>query len=334
MNMLCFGTYAKTLQTAMKPPNSDKKVVELLLNYIIETADLLNKEGDPIYLKPSKISLYMNCTENVPENIRTAAALGNVISGAPGFFDAKIVNVLNMHLVDDLIENISTLIKNDSSVSDSKRNSLLSFASADTLGSFLANVFLYAICRQNIKNDMDDTTGDKYTSAFEDMDRIQELLSRIPKPLAIDMPAEPVPDEMVYVRELLLAYADAEGVEEISKDDLQLRQGYRNDFERRRKDYYAAETIRRASRDSFGRNDTDQFDVLKGETYDGVIDVHTQSFSDGFSRLKGVMNQAAALPISKCQLSRLDWIGNSEKKGVCHILVNEQTIKGWVSGDE
>ena len=43
----------------------------------------------------------------------------------------------------------------------------------------------------------------------------------------------------------------------------------KSDFERRRKDYYAAETIRRGSERCF-ETDLYQFEVLKDETYDGV----------------------------------------------------------------
>jgi transposase len=34
-----------------------------------------------------------------------------------------------------------------------------------------------------------------------------------------------------------------------------------------------------------------------------------------------LLRQAAIVPIDKCALRETDWIGNSEKKGVCHFLV-------------
>jgi hypothetical protein len=63
--------------------------------------------------------------------------------------------------------------------------------------------------------------------------------------------------------------------------------------------------------------------------------VHSQDFPHGFARLNKVMAQAATIRVDKCLLSRLpDWIGASEKKGVCHILVNDRRIKGWVANNE
>ena len=36
----------------------------------------------------------------------------------------------------------------------------------------------------------------------------------------------------------------------------------------------------------------------------------------------------------KCFATRdTSWIGNSEKKGMCHILVNDERIRGWLDDD-
>ena len=138
---------------------------------------------------------------------------------------------------------------------------------------------------------------------------------------------------MPYVEALLEAYADAEGLSELSKDELGSYHKYKKNFQRQRKDYYAAESVRRGTCEAFGNADPDQFETLKNETYDGIVDIHEQDYDNGFDRLGAVMTQAAITPISKCTLRETDWIGNSEKKGVCHFLVNDGRIK-WVDGDE
>lgn len=39
--------------------------------------------------------------------------------------------------------------------------------------------------------------------------------------------------------------------------------------------------------------------------------------------------------INQCVLSRkTNWIGNFQRKGVCHFLVNDGTIEGWVRDDD
>lgn len=73
-----------------------------------------------------------------------------------------------------------------------------------------------------------------------------------------------------------------------------------------------------------------QFDVLKEEIYNGIIDVHEQDYSTGYKRLVADLQQAAITNTSKSLLdSKLHCIGNCERKGVCHMLVNDCRIK-WV----
>jgi hypothetical protein len=140
-------------------------------------------------------------------------------------------------------------------------------------------------------------------------------------------------DEMRYVTELLAAYAEAEGLESLTQDELAKYQKYKRNFERQRKDYYAAESVRRGTREAFGDSDPDQFDVLKEETHDGIIEVHERDYEHGLARLNAVLDKVTSVSISKCALRETDWIGNSERKGVCHFLVNDGRIR-WVADDE
>jgi hypothetical protein len=337
METLCFGTYVRTLQAALQPPNGDKEVVDLLVGYIIDTANLLNKNGDPIYLRPGKVSLYLRCREDIPENICAATSSDKVIREAAGFFEENVVPFLVPHLQDDLIYKMKTLITDDDSVAPEKQASLLAAANAGNIALFLADTFLYAINKPNVHPSESPRADelDTLSIALQDAQQIEAMLAKIPKPEGIEVPEEPEDYELVYVDALIAAYNNAEGGNEITRASLPKHQKYDLDFKRRRKDYYSAETIRRATRDAFERSDTDQFDVLKEETYEGIIDIHSDNHPNGYVRLNKVMAQAASLPLTKCVLSRLpEWIGGSEKKGVCHILVNDHDLEGWVSNDE
>lgn len=43
----------------------------------------------------------------------------------------------------------------------------------------------------------------------------------------------------------------------------------------------------------------------------------------------------SATRVDKCWLSRdTDWVGNPQKKGVCHFLVKEGKLDGWVRDDD
>ncbi|GHV10305.1 hypothetical protein FACS1894217_15730 [Clostridia bacterium] len=166
-----------------------------------------------------------------------------------------------------------------------------------------------------------------------DLTKLRVLLAKLPHPETLIPPNEFGEDELPYVTELLAAYADAEGLDELTKDELEKYVKYKKNLQRQRKDYYAAESVRRGTREAFGDADPDQFETLKNETHDGIVEVHERDYDHGFDRLNAVMSQVALVPISKCVLRETDWIGNSEKKGVCHFLVNDGRIK-WVDDDE
>lgn len=56
---------------------------------------------------------------------------------------------------------------------------------------------------------------------------------------------------------------------------------------------------------------------------------------NGLARLSSIFKEVPKIDISKCWLRRdTDWIGNAQRKGVCHFLVKDEFIKGWVKADD
>lgn len=143
-------------------------------------------------------------------------------------------------------------------------------------------------------------------------------------------PADIEPHEQGYVTELFAAYTDAEKTVNITSDTLPSYPRYQRNYEEQRKNYYNAESIRRSVREVFAEEGSDQFEILKEDMYDGVSTTCDQDFDNGYTRLLEVLKQASGITVSKSLLSNIpNWIGNSEKKGVCHMLVNDGKIR-WV----
>ncbi len=136
------------------------------------------------------------------------------------------------------------------------------------------------------------------------------------------------PTELTYITELLKAYSEELGVKIDTVESLREYDYYFKHFNRQRKDYYSVETIRRFVRDTL--TDSRQFDLLKEEIYNGIIDTHEQKYDNGYKRLVADLQQAVQTNTSKCLLdSKIHCIGNSERKGTCHILVNDNRLR-WV----
>ena len=138
--------------------------------------------------------------------------------------------------------------------------------------------------------------------------------------------------ELPYICALLEAYSDELKVKIDTTKSLEAYSHYFKHLNRQRKDYYSAETIRRFVRDTL--TDSQQFDILKEEIYNGIIDTHEQEYDSGYKRLVEDLKQASVTNTSKSMLdSKLHCIGISERKGICHMLVNDEKLR-WVNKDE
>lgn len=162
------------------------------------------------------------------------------------------------------------------------------------------------------------------------IENIQKKIKSLPRPVNIPVPKEATQDEQIYIDELYRAYGDAEGIDSFSANDLYSFPDYSDDLDDRRIDFYAAETIRRGVLELKGGNLTDQFDVLKCETLDGVKDTAKRTHINGYEHMLAVMEQAVSAPIVNYILNASPyWISGKIKKGVCHHLVNDGKLT-WI----
>ncbi len=162
------------------------------------------------------------------------------------------------------------------------------------------------------------------------IEEIQEKIKLLPRPANVPVPDVASNDEQTYINELYFAYGDAEEIDSFSDSDLARLPDYSKDLDERRIDFYAAETIRRGVLELGGGSLSNQFDVLKDETFSGVKDTAKRTYANGFERMLSVMEQAVVTPVTNYLLSASPyWISGKIKKGVCHHLVNDGKLV-WV----
>lgn len=180
------------------------------------------------------------------------------------------------------------------------------------------------------KNEDELTTANDAFADFKLIEEIQNKIRALPKPIEVPVPKKATGDEQIYIDELYRAYGDAEGKNDFSEADLNSYPDYMDDLDDRRIDFYAAETIRRGVRELKGAELSDQFDVLKNETYKNVQDTARRRHDNGYECMLAVMEQAVTAPVINYLLSASPhWISGSIKKGVCHHLVNDKKLV-WV----
>lgn len=151
----------------------------------------------------------------------------------------------------------------------------------------------------------------------------------VDRPAPLKPPLEIELSEQKYIAELFKVYSEEVGKSITSLEELKKFAKWFSHLDRQRKSYFSAEAIHRALRDGF--TDDNEFKVFETEVYDGVIDIYDTTYVSGLERLRAVLSQASNIAIQKSLLAnRLHWIGPNEKKGACHMLINEQQLEGWV----
>lgn len=143
------------------------------------------------------------------------------------------------------------------------------------------------------------------------------------------------PHEMPYINSLCEVYSEKISRTVTPNDISSLAPSLRHHFTEQRKAYYSAESIQRSVREVFADGEQ-QFSILKADAFDGVSDTYYDDrHQSGYDRLLAVLNKITNTTLTKSSLMNIaGLIGNLEKKGICHILVNDDVIKSWVNIDE
>jgi hypothetical protein len=312
---LTLGSLTEVLKKTLSlDSNSTENILNLLFQFVVDENNLCNKAGDIFYIDKTMASRLLNNKDNVPLELQNAVAFIKEHDALTNYFRDNLPFKPEKDY--SFIKRITDIIKADKGLSDRQREEYLGLARLETVYEFLTRIFIYCVMTDNKKSvEKKTSTQERYhpLTQIEYSDDVDEEESKLP-----------------YLTSLLDAYSDCEKGK-ITLEVLNKYPKYEQNLSRQRKSYYAAETLRRGPRDVYGEDENDQFEILKEETFDGVIDVWEMDYDHGFDCLNAVMAQASQIRVDRCILAReTNWIGNSEKKGVCHILVNNQRIKGWV----
>lgn len=137
--------------------------------------------------------------------------------------------------------------------------------------------------------------------------------------------------EADYISALCAAYAEALSRGEVTMDDIpMLPKKYQTNFYDQRKAYPSAESIQRSISEVY-EDGENQFDILKADAYDGIKTTYYDDYDSGYRRLLEVLKKISDVQLTKSKLSLIkNLIGNLERLGIVHILVNEKTMISWV----
>ena len=148
----------------------------------------------------------------------------------------------------------------------------------------------------------------------------------VSRPAPSPTPVELQEHEAVYIRKILDAYEDHLNTHIDSYKKLTQYPNLKKDFERQRNYFFHAESLKEFSRD-ISDPKIDNFENLKEEIYDGIIDTIEEDAKNGFERLKNVLARAQSLQITDNPL--VSHLKLEDRKGICHHLANEKEEVKW-----
>ena len=114
----------------------------------------------------------------------------------------------------------------------------------------------------------------------------------------------------------------------------ELPENLQQHLKRQREAYFDAKSIQHSVRDAFVDGEQ-QFDALKDDAYDGIEMVYfDENHETGYVRLQEVLKKITSTELAKSNLVNIKgFISNRTRKGVCHILVDDERVKSWVNID-
>lgn len=143
------------------------------------------------------------------------------------------------------------------------------------------------------------------------------------KKTTLEVPATPTESETNYISSLYEAYSEHAG-KTIGSDNIVDNEKYNNHLTRSRSVFYAAEEIRLTSRRSTPP-ESDEFDELKKQIRTYIGDAYDEDYSDGFTKVKKVVEKAGDYQHAEGLLIG-QFLDSNSKQGICHHLSNEGAL--------
>jgi len=149
-------------------------------------------------------------------------------------------------------------------------------------------------------------------------------------PPALYVPELPAEKENEYVTALLSVFAQKTAKKIDSIEDLDEFPIYQTEIQAHREYFYSAESILHKVR-KFFYDAENEFSTLKSEIFDSIkLDI-IRSYPDGYEKLNDIMHTVIVISLSKSYFSKPGngIVGNGERRGVVHMLVNDGKVR-WL----
>lgn len=316
-----FGFFAQTLEKSSTRSVSQADFVGELLS--------CGLDGYNSSIDKSNANNYFNNKKPIP---RSFAGDSRSEKGKNAIINYLINQFLPNRIDSDdyglIIKTLDEAIKNDPDIDFLTKNNLFSLKNDVTEKEYIAHQYLLSLKMNNVISNAKVTNTPYKIQIGNVMIKDKKLYV---DGVEMKVPEELLPpditenEEKKYVDELLIAYSQDDNNND-SFTPKTLPSKYKSDFQYHRVLFFRAETIRRRLRDIIPK----EFEVLKQDVYHGIYHFVNQPFKSNLDRINNTMIHVTKLETKKSKLEQLQgWISIPEKQGICHMLVNEESIT-WI----
>ena len=333
-----FAVFLKEVKSAWRRDKTQEVIISALFDAVIISGGLVDQFKDKIVVDKKYASLVFNRKPggNVKQEILDHIDDDSVKKNLPGYFEKEIIpKVIGESGLESLVYCLNGKIRADDTISDKDKEMVMKYTQDGNYGHFLSMAFILSLQHPNVPGRK--SSAEHTDLSVDDMEILYEkwkkaAQKRVLNPL--EKPELPAAKEATYISELFGAYASYLNGPVREKSDL--TEVLQDDFEGRRDDFYAAETVRLQGVGIMRDLTTDEFERLKDETYRIVGPTNRKALLDrvnGFDCMTSVMDKAETVISTNNLFCRAGYVGPVENRGICQMLAGEKKLH-WVKDDD
>lgn len=295
-------------------------VVQTLLDPITAQKGVVNSKGKPYTIIPREANDFYESTQDIYKNLRDGLTNFYATDENNEKLEFYILSDLNDYQSEELYSSLLDAVRK-SDLDSAKKKAIEDAYDNGDMTEFFRLCYFYAL----LENNNTKSKRAKKQSRIQVKDLLEGLIGKKPD---YYVPKDIKETELPYINELLAVYSEKDAVTYSTINDLKPVTKYSLDIEQHRKYYYSAECIRIGLRDTEVAS-LNLFEKLEDDVYNNIFSIINNDSISSYERLNTTMDKLDHVVLGSALAKFTDWVTTSERKGVCHTMVNSGKIK-WV----
>lgn len=320
MNEFVIRTYASILRKSWDSDISREELLTLLFHSVGKP---LGRQLDDSEFGCGKDRAHriFNRSGNAPDHVRNGVELKGVKETLSDYFDKEILVHIRPNQEVNLLHRMMQAIKK-ANLAPERVDEFRQLQEQHAYSDFLANAFRESLAHDNrLEKKKNSDYGGIKALDYEEL----------------AVPIDVTDDERDYIDALLDVYGEAENTFSFTVNDIQ-GSDHEEHYDFQRASFYSAESLRQGTRELSDYSGQDPFEDFEKTIEDGIKTTHMRTYkrnyTSGYDCLDAVLEAAITVQVSHLPyVEVVKKIDSIQKIGMCHFLVNDGRIEGWVRHD-